>query len=514
MKKIILIFTAVLTTMFVYSQGSDTWTKKANFGGTGRASGVGFSIGGKGYVGTGETSGITTTKEFWQYDPVADAWSQKADFGGAGRKNAVGFCINGYGYIGLGGYYDGSLHFYKDFWQYDPISNTWVQKADFAGAARTVSTVFVVGNKGYLGTGASGNYPNLVFYKDFWEYDPATDVWTQRADFAGTARGNCSGFSIGSKGYIGTGYDVSGNFKKDFWEYDTTSNSWIQKADFGGTARVGAQGFSINGKGYIGTGNDGSISYKDFWQYDPATNNWTKKADYGGLASSYNSSFCIYNKGYIGLGIENGNYKTDLWEYTPDACPAPSNLRVPKISDSCARLNWSVPDPSVEHIKISYRPVSSSLWKVEQKKGGENAIFICGLTPSTTYEWEVKNICANGATEWVKGPNFTTRSSVAFSSNTEAVNDNNIQGNVSVQITPNPNRGSFTLQMLLPAKASVTTLILYNNFGQKIWQQNAGQLSGSVSRNVGLENKLSAGVYVMMIQHGDTRLMQKVVVTK
>ena len=42
-------------------------------------------------------------------------------------------------------------------------------------------------------------------HKDFWEYDPATNAWTQKADFGGTARLDAVGFSIGSKGYIGTG---------------------------------------------------------------------------------------------------------------------------------------------------------------------------------------------------------------------------------------------------------------------------------------------------------------------
>jgi len=59
-------------------------------------------------------------------------------------------------------------------------------------------------------------------------------------------------FSIGNKGYIGTGYDPS--YKNDFWEYDPTANNWTRKADFLGSARQLAVGFSIGNKGYIGTG--------------------------------------------------------------------------------------------------------------------------------------------------------------------------------------------------------------------------------------------------------------------
>ena len=90
---------------------------------------------------------------------------------------------------------------------------------------------------------------------DFWEYDPAANSWTQKADFGnpGDYREFAVGFSIGSKGYIGTGY-VFGSDPMDFWEYDPATDTWTQKADFGGGPREFAVGFSIGSKGYIGTG--------------------------------------------------------------------------------------------------------------------------------------------------------------------------------------------------------------------------------------------------------------------
>ncbi len=44
-------------------------------------------------------------------------------------------------------------------------------------------------------------------------------------------------------------------------------NAWLQRSDFGGTARQGAIGFSIGEKGYIGTGYDNVQIKKDFWAY-------------------------------------------------------------------------------------------------------------------------------------------------------------------------------------------------------------------------------------------------------
>jgi hypothetical protein len=184
---------------------------------------------------------------------------------------------------------------------------TWTQKTPFGGTARYGVFGFSIGTKIYIGTGYNGS-----FSKDFWEYDTKTDIWTKKADFGGTARYTAVGFSIGLKGYVGLGYD--GTYKKDLWEYDPISNTWTQKADFGGVARNAAVGFSIGSKGYVGTGHSGVTFLKDFWEYDPGSNTWTQKTAFGGAARNYAVGFSIGTKGYIGTGTDGSN-KNDFWEY-------------------------------------------------------------------------------------------------------------------------------------------------------------------------------------------------------
>jgi hypothetical protein len=57
------------------------------------------------------------------------------------------------------------------------------------------------------------------YYDDFWEYEPALNVWTQKADFEGADVNYPVGFSIGTVGYLGTGTTVGGA-TDDFWEYN------------------------------------------------------------------------------------------------------------------------------------------------------------------------------------------------------------------------------------------------------------------------------------------------------
>jgi len=205
------IIAMLLASGLINSHAQDTWTQKADFGRTATYGTVGFSIGGKGYVGTGSDFSSGYTMDFWEYDPSTNAWTQKANFQGTPRDRAVGFSIGSKGYIGTGS--NGNV--FKDFWEYDPATNSWIQKADFGGTARFDATGFSSGSKGYLGTGYNGSY-----LKDFWEYDPVTNTWAQKADFGGTIRSFAVGFFIGSKGYMGTGLtDSTHTFHKDFWEY-------------------------------------------------------------------------------------------------------------------------------------------------------------------------------------------------------------------------------------------------------------------------------------------------------
>ncbi|MEI8006471.1 MAG: T9SS type A sorting domain-containing protein [Bacteroidota bacterium] len=307
-------FIACIIILFSFTVRAAAKWEQARYGASG------FSIGSKGYIGTGfgyVNNAFSLKKDFWEYDPATDSWSQKADFGGTARRFAVGFSIGTKGYIGTGNP-DGT--FAKDFWEYNPTSNTWARKADFGGTARGAATGFSIGTKGYIGTGQGLAGTSLYNTSDFWEYDPATDTWSQKADFTGIARYAAAGFSINNKGYIGTGINwVSSTqytFQKDFYEYDPTTNTWTRKADFGGIIRAFSAGFCIGSKGYIGTGSTSGTLLNDFWEYNPSTDTWLQKAGFGGKIRSSTASFSIGTKGYIGTGcIATNSYAQDFWEY-------------------------------------------------------------------------------------------------------------------------------------------------------------------------------------------------------
>jgi N-acetylneuraminic acid mutarotase len=210
----------------------------------------------------------------------------------------------------------------KDFWEYNTEKDYWVQKADFPGVARNGAVAFTVGSMGYVGTGFDGD--NKL--KDFYQYDPATNKWAQKADFAGTARYGAVGFGLDTKGYIGTGYDD--NYQKDFYEYDPATNVWTKIVSIGGQKRRDASAFVLNNKGYVVSGLDNGSYLTDLYNYDPAKGEWTKMRDiydksdesydddYSNIARISAVAFTVNGKGYLTLGSSSSLLNT-LWEYNP-----------------------------------------------------------------------------------------------------------------------------------------------------------------------------------------------------
>jgi len=200
--------------------------------------------------------------------------------------------------------------------------------------------------------------------------------------------------------------------------------------------------------------------------------------------------------------------------FTGSFCSEPTGLKVQDISDTSAVLRRDASGANISDVRLRYRPVGETVWAKKTKDAVRTKLHINGLMPNTTYEWQLRSVCAEDTSGWVKGPDFTTAASFASSSATSAITSSKLPGNIHLQILPNPNKGNFIIQMQLPAKAATTTLALYNNIGEKIWQQDAGKMSGAVRKNISLQNQLPAGVYMMVIQRNDVRLEQKMVISK
>lgn len=289
----------------------DYWVQVDSVNGPPKSVCASFVANGEGYIATGlEYTGFT--RKMYSYNPTQDDWDNELSMGGLNggglsRGSACAFGIYDKGYVCTG--QGDNTDFLKDMWEYDPALDVWTQKADFPGTARRGAVSFVIAGVAYIGTGedASG------LRKDFYKYDPLTNLWGNVADFGGTPRRQAVGFALGNQGYVGTGDD--GVMKNDFWQYLVFQNMWVQKANFPGTPRAGATGWGSFPTGFIATGEDINYNYtNDVWEYNYFTNQWLQRASLPGGGRKHATSFLIGNVAYIATGY-NGTFLDDCFAY-------------------------------------------------------------------------------------------------------------------------------------------------------------------------------------------------------
>ncbi|HEY6161967.1 MAG TPA: T9SS type A sorting domain-containing protein [Bacteroidia bacterium] len=351
MKKIFLVLSILHLTFSILPASQNPWLQKTSLPAQGRHGACTFSIGDRVYFGTGHNNGGNVDvlfDDWWEYDPGTDSWSQKANFGGGLRKWANAFSIGNKGYLGTGE--DPSTAEDYDLWEYDPVQNTWTQKADLIGGAREGANSFTVANKAYMCAGS--------FWADVWEYDPANDTWTQMADFPDWGGRICSvSFSINGKGYMGLGCDGN-NFQPnaDWYEFDPSSNTWTQKANLPGPPRSGPAAFAVTGKGYIACGTSWPNVldvFTDCYEYDPTNDTWKRIQDFPGQGRRFTVAASVNNRGYTCTGT-NGINLNDLWEFNPSLV---EGINTNEEKTSCSIF----PNPMRDHATLQISSVKNDL---------------------------------------------------------------------------------------------------------------------------------------------------------
>ena len=217
-----------------------------------------YSFGG---YGNGPTNSLDKN---YVYDPIANMWTEKTHMPTA-RWGMAAVEFNGLIYV-FGGSSGGGLGDVKKNEVYDPLGDSWITKADIPG---------VLGRQGVMGV-RFGDKIHLFYESYHYEYDPVTDLYTQKADVP-KPRFWCTSAVVGSKIYLigGIHGEVPHN---DNQEYDPATDSWATKAPLP-TLRWGTTRDNpvINGKIYVTHGIDGNSFHTENFVYDPAADTWEQK---------------------------------------------------------------------------------------------------------------------------------------------------------------------------------------------------------------------------------------------
>jgi N-acetylneuraminic acid mutarotase len=274
-----------------------------------------FSIGDLVFIGAGEHND-EGSNDFWVYNTQADYWTSLASMPGIGRIGGISFSLKGKGYIGLGAKNGMATSSYRnDLYEYDPALNIWSEKAVFPGLARVDASYFVINEKAYAGLGNTG-----INQKDFYEFDPDKNSWRKIHDFDGGATSAAAGISMLGKGFITCGAWSRG-YSKTLYEYIPITDHWELKEDFPGIARYYVNGHGIDSNLFIavgGRGDGGAIHYNDCYLFNAKTGKWSGLPAYltGPEGISRTGGGSVKGNIYMGTGF-NGFFRDDwnVFEY-------------------------------------------------------------------------------------------------------------------------------------------------------------------------------------------------------
>lgn len=199
--------------MFKYNQIEDSWVRIGdgisyvrNF--------MTFALNGKGYAVN------CYNGAFFEFDPNTELWTNKDNYPGESYKG-VALANDTHGYVGFG-FEINSDSYVNELYKYDPTKDVWQRSYSFLelGASRIGLASFTAKDKLYVGLGQSEtNFDRATLY----EFNPLSEGWIEVSSLPGAARSFGTSFSVDDKGYIGMGmtFHVEGQIDKlkDFWQY-------------------------------------------------------------------------------------------------------------------------------------------------------------------------------------------------------------------------------------------------------------------------------------------------------
>ncbi|MBK6484075.1 MAG: fibronectin type III domain-containing protein [Chitinophagaceae bacterium] len=183
-------------------------------------------------------------------------------------------------------------------------------------------------------------------------------------------------------------------------------------------------------------------------------------------------------------------------------CTTPINITAANITASSALISWTGLCSPTSY-KVNYRPLGGSFTTVTSTTSPKT---INGLTPSTTYEYQVKAVCGGDDSQYSVVQNFTTNP-LKDQEVKESYESNNIL------IYPNPTTGNFVLSFSNPKKELVKVNLL-NVLGQSL-QRIHEEHPASIQFIKEIDgNNLPAGIYYVEVMIGVRTTTEKLVIER
>lgn len=324
--------------LFLFDAATSTYTKKVDFAGATNGSrpyGTVMQASSGKLYGMTYNGGSSGQGVMFEYDTVTSTYTKKLDFvsGSISGSYPYGSLIKAtneklYGMTNLGGINNLGVIF-----EYDPATLVYTKKLDFAGTsngARPYGSLVQASNGKLYGMTQQGGVSNMGV---LFEYNLTTSTYTKLLDFAGTTNGSYPSGSLmqASNGKLyGMTYQGGANNIGVMFEFDPATNTYTKKLDFAGTTNgsypYGSFLQASNGKLYGMTQQGGTNNYGVLFEYKLYSNTYTKKINFAYTATGcyprgtliQASNGLLYGTTY--LGGASGNGVIFKYDTTSSAC--------------------------------------------------------------------------------------------------------------------------------------------------------------------------------------------------
>ena len=189
-----------------------------------------------------------------RYDPVGNSWAAMASMPQAAfMASAVYYPPTNKIYV-FGGE-DAVTGVNYDITRiYDIASNTWTNGANMPDVRSFMASGYNSANgKIYLVSGYNTGFVDSA-QPNTWEYDPVANTFTERAPFPHPAGGFASGVINGHL-YVAGGRDASNTVIDLVWDYNIATNTWTQRSSMPSLTNVPGSAVALGRLWVFGGGN-------------------------------------------------------------------------------------------------------------------------------------------------------------------------------------------------------------------------------------------------------------------
>ena len=283
----------------------------------GRACGIYFAADSTAYIATGRLQDGGYTSSMLRYNASTDTWTETST-PLQPRANGTA-CVTSQGvFIGLG-YNHGSIYesdsYLRDWWLFDPSTETWTRLADCPSDKTDAAVCWSDGQSIRVACGFNG------FTNDVFRYDISTDSWAKTDTDSPIRVFSAVAASCQGRHFLGTGYRRHSH--DEWWEcfadghYEKRSSVPGQGRHNAACAATRNAVWVIAGLHYGDTLTTGFF-FDDIVRYTPADDQWTLCGTLPCGTLENGAACAIGNRIYFGLGEDKNGQLHTSWYYVEE----------------------------------------------------------------------------------------------------------------------------------------------------------------------------------------------------